>query len=317
MNKADLKKILIKHWNLQIVSLSDAPRQFVAKTFFVKTESKTYFCKVIDKPLFIEGVVNSLPALANIHNIGYDRINFPISTRNGDLFVKANETLIVLFNFIDAPQNYDYDNAVLGKTIAEIHKLSPQITTPIKHEQFEFKHANMFTKKLDQLSSEVGRDEIVTDLHKLMKANYSKIVSAYKKFQLVAKGCLNAELESVITHGDAPGNVLVKSPDDIFIVDWDDILFAPAERDLWFMADEQDFMSGYLNEIPGYMPNQIVLDYYLLNRYFNDLVEYWAEILGDFDEEHRKSNFKQLNKELFREDGWLHPMVEKSLSNSK
>lgn len=317
MNQANLKRILTKHWNLQITALTDAPRQFVAKTFFVKTENKTYFCKVIDKPLFIDGVVNSLPALVNIHDLGYTKINYPIPTVSNDLYVKEAGTLTVLFNFIDAPQNYDYDNTILGKTIAEIHKLSPQITTPIKHEQFEFKHASEFMDKLGQLSSEAGRDEISTNLHKLMNANYSTIVRAYKQFQIVAENCSNSELDSVITHGDAPGNVLVKSPDDIYIVDWDDILLAPAERDLWFMIDKQDFGDGYTTEIPEYNPNQVTLDYYLLSRYFNDMVEYWAEILGDFDEEHRRSNFKQLNKELFSEDGWLHPMVEKFLGNSK
>lgn len=317
MNQASLKKILTKHWNLHITSLTDVPRQFVAKTFFVKTENKTYFCKIIDKPLFIDGVVNSLPALVSIHGLGYTRINYPIPTANNDLFIKEDGTLIVLFNFIDAPQNYDYDNAILGKTIAEIHKLSPQITTPIKHEQFEFKHAGIFMKKLDQLSSEAGQDEIATDLHKLIKANYSTIVSAYKQFQIVVENCSNAELDIVVTHGDAPGNVLVKSPDDIYIIDWDDILLAPAERDLWFMIDKQDFMDGYTREIPEYKPNQVALDYYLLSRYFNDMVEYWAEILGDFNEEHKKSNLRQLNKELFSEDGWLHPMIEEFLNRSK
>ncbi len=317
MNHSNLNRILVIHWNLQITALTDAPRQFVAETFFVKTEDQTFFCKVIDKPLFIDGVITSLPALANIHDLGYSKINYPIPTVGGDLFVKEGGTLIVLFNFIDAPQNYEYDNTILGKTIAEIHKLSPQITTPIKHEQFEFKHASVFMNKLDQLSSEAGRDEIATNLHKLMNANYSTIVRAYKQFQIVAENCSNSELDCVITHGDAPGNVLVKSPDDIYIVDWDDILLAPAERDLWFMIDKQDFVNGYTREIPEYNPNQVALDYYLLNRYFNDMVEYWAETLGDFDEEHRRSNFEQLNKELFSKYGWLYPMIEEFLNRSK
>ncbi len=317
MTNNNLIKLLSTRYNLHAKDISNAPRQFVAETFFVKTEDQTFFCKVIDKPLFIDGVISSLPALADIHDLGYSKINYPIPTASDDLFVKEGGTLIVLFNFIDAPQNYDYDNAVLGKTLAEIHKLSPQITAPIKREQFEFKHANVFIKKLDQLSSEAGRDEIATDLHKLMKGNYSTIVRAYKQFQIVAENCSNAELDTVVTHGDAPGNVLVKSPDDIYIVDWDDILLAPAERDLWFMIDKQDFVDGYTREIPEYNPNQVALDYYLLSRYFNDMVEYWAEILGDFDEEHRKSNLKQLNKELFSEDGWLHPMIEEFLNRSK
>ncbi len=317
MNQNQLKKLLATHYNLRVTDIIDAPRQFVAETFFVNTENQTFFCKVIDKPFFIDVVISSLPALANIQDLGYSKINYPIPTASGDLFVKESGTLIVLFNFIDAPQNYDYDNAILGKTIAEIHQLTPKITAPINHEQFVFKHADIYREKLDQISTEDGRDEIAAELQKLMKTNYSTIVSAYKQFQIVAKNCSNTELDNVVTHGDAPGNVLVKSPNDIYIVDWDDILLAPAERDLWFMIDKQDFVDGYRREISGFKSSQIALDYYLLSRYFNDMVEYWTEILGDFTEEHRRSNFKQLSKELFSEDGWLHPMVEEFLSRSK
>lgn len=317
MTTNNLAKLLSTHYNLHVTEISDAPRQFVAETFFVKTEDQTFFCKVMDKPLFIDGVVRSLPALADIHDLGFSKINYPISTASGDLFVKDGGTLIVLFNFIDAPQNYEYDNAILGKTIAEIHQLSPQITAPINHEQYVFKHAEMFMDKLDQISGEVGRDDIAQDLQRLMEVNYSTIVKAYKQFKLITRDCLNAKLEFVVTHGDAPGNVLVKAPNDIYIVDWDDILLAPAERDLWFMIDKPDFVDGYTKEIPEYKPNQMALDYYLLSRYFNDMVEYWAEISGEFTEEHRRSNLKQLDKELFSEDGWLHPMVEEYLRRSK
>lgn len=308
-----LKQILTDYYALDVTTVVVAPRQFVAETFFVKTEDVTYLCKVINKPLFIDNVISSLPALADIHNLGYSKINYPIPTSNGDLFVREGTTLVVLFNYIDAPQSYDYDNAVLGKTIAEIHQLSPQMTAPIKHEQFVFEHAEMFMDKLDQISDEVGRDEIANDLHQLMKTNYSKIVNAYKKFQIVAKDCSSAVLDFVVTHGDAPGNVLVKAPDDIYIVDWDDILLAPAERDLWFLLEDQDFIEGYKTTIPHYIPTQVLLDYYLLSRYFNDMVEFWEEILGNFSAPHRAKNLEQLNHDLLSKDGWLFPQIQNLL----
>ncbi len=83
MIHSKLNKLLSHHYNLRVESIVDAPRQFVAETFFIKTDSNTFFCKVVEKPLFINGIVDSLPALANIHELGYKKINYPIPTTNG------------------------------------------------------------------------------------------------------------------------------------------------------------------------------------------------------------------------------------------
>ena len=36
------------------------------------------------------------------------------------------------------------------------------------------------------------------------------------------------DIEFVITHGDGPGNILKDASGEIYLVDWDDVLLAPA-----------------------------------------------------------------------------------------
>lgn len=314
--KINLQQVLATNYDLNIDSIVDAPRQFVAETFIVNTKDQgKYFCKVIDKKLFIDGVIASLPALVSIHELGFDRINYPIPSKSSDLYVYENDNLVVLFNYINAPQNYDYDNYVLGQTLAQVHKLTSKVRVPIPKESFKYKHLNIFEDRLQEIISFKNSDGINNNLSNLLNERQKEILDFYKKFLQVAEACQNKKYQLFITHGDSPGNILVKSPKDIYIVDWDDILLAPVERDLWFLKTNQDFMSGYRSVFPEFTFDERLTNYYILSRYFNDLIEYWTEITGQFDFDHRISNFEQMRKELFEESGWLYPVVREKIKH--
>ena len=51
-----------------------------------------------------------------------------------------------------------------------------------------------------------------------------------------ADGCASDQSGFVLTHGDAGGNLMTASDGRHFIVDWDDPLLAPPERDAWCMC---------------------------------------------------------------------------------
>jgi hypothetical protein len=124
----NLVNILEGNYNLNISSITNAPRQFVASTFFIETTHKKYFCKVIDKTRFIPRIIKSLPPLENLHQLGCAKIAHPIPTISGELHLTDGDILIVLFNYINAPPNYTYDNFVFGQTLAEIHALTAQLS---------------------------------------------------------------------------------------------------------------------------------------------------------------------------------------------
>jgi thiamine kinase-like enzyme len=98
--------------------------------------------------------------------------------------------------------------------------------------------------------------KIVSSLRKVLREHESEIHHYYKALQKLMVLCKQQQFEMVITHGDAGGNVLVKSPTDLYIVDWDEILLAPRERDLWVSDGNADFIKGYKSIFPGYRPNE-------------------------------------------------------------
>lgn len=300
------------HYGFADFEVFPAPRQFVAETYIIAVDANTaYFCKIIDKPIFIEQIIKSLPALNAIHQLKFDRVNYPIPTQSGSFHFMVDRSLVVLFNYIDAPQSYEYSLMTFGDLTGQIHRLSKKINTPMPIERFKFIYQDDFEYGYRDTIHEASDDPVIEDFRLLVRHYHDGLMRYYAHYHRLAERCRKIDFEYVITHGDAPGNVLMKSPTDIYIIDWDEILLAPPERDLWFLEDEPDFLAGYRQIYPRFRMNPVARDFSILHYYFNSLVHYLREIILPHDEAHRRHNIESLANYLDPQTSWITPSLEK------
>ena len=305
-----IQKLITDKYGFNIRQITDAPRQFVAETYIIETVDNTkYFCKIITKPLFIQPVIQSLPVLRQLHQSGLDRINYPLPTTSDELYVYSNETLVVIFNYIDALQSYEYNFYAFGALIAQMHNIKLNENVVVPKENFKYQYQGKFENELSQILSYVGDDEINKALKTVIEKYVLEIRDDYTKFLKLSDEIKLQNWNFVITHGDPGGNVLVKSPTDLYLIDWDNILLSCPERDTWFFQNEPEFIKGYQSIFPNYKVNQKLSHYFTYKRYFEDLIEYFAEITGDHSLEHRKKNLDGLKNDCF--EGWLRPAIRK------
>jgi len=146
-------------------------------------------------------------------------------------------------------------------------------------------------------------------LKSLIKKYLSELEFDYKKFQDIASAISKLNHKMVVTHGDAPGNVLIKNSRNIYIVDWDEITLSPPERDVCFLDDDEKFMRGYRKVFPDFEVNEELKLYFMYLRYFDDIVEYFDEIFPIHEYKNRIKNFNELRHDCF--EGWLRPAIRK------
>ena len=83
------------------------------------------------------------------------------------------------------------------------------------------------------------------------------------------------DLDLVITHYDAPGNVMIEPDGRLVLVDWDELLLAPRERDTWSHLVDPDqaprFLARYRRTVPDYEPDIDAVRHYLLKWYFEEI----------------------------------------------
>lgn len=306
----NIKETIEKRYQIQLNNIMPGPRQFVAETYiFEDQKGQKYFSKLIRYTKYTDRTIQSLPVLEQLYESGITDINYPIKTRSGELFVLDGETLIILFNFIDATQTFGYDNRKLGTLIAEIHAKSKEISSNIPKEDFLLLYKEDFEQSFGSALNPLKTDKYIDEMHKILQGYKDEIRADWKNFANIIQKCRDISFDFVLTHGDAPGNVLVDKEQNIYLIDWDTILLAPAERDTWFLAESDEFMSVYKAFYPQYEMNLLAYKFYLYNRYFEDMLGFIDEVLSDKSDEHREKNLNDLKKDCF--DKWLRPLIRK------
>jgi len=167
-----------------------------------------------------------------------------------------------------------------GALLARVHAVPPLASLPRETHTHGAQAALM--RSVDEAVREPARDPLVAALAELWDAGRSAALVA--RADALAREVTGAPY--VVCHG-APhaGNVLVAG-DDVWLVDWDDALLAPPERDLMLVlagvsdwapmadGDEEAFLAGY-----GAEPDATRLAYYLCVRAMEDAGGFAADVL--------------------------------------
>lgn len=303
------KKAIENYYDLKILKCTTAARQFVAETYLIEdTKGNQYFCKLVDKPLFIPGIIKTLPVVEEMHSKGIDRICYPIRGAEG-LYFFVDSTLVVLFNYIPASQSFDYNPFTLGKLLAEIHLITPKITIQDPKEEFEFTNQSLFDEQFEGVLASKSSDPVIQEFKKLLHLHEDEVRHFKALFQRLCKLCKEEADTRVLTHGDAATNVLVKSSDDIYIIDWDEMRLAPAERDLWMSDERPGFMEGYKSIRPDFSVNKNMRSFCILQYYFESMLYKFAEILKETADSDSRLKWVQKLAQG-RMAGWRLPKME-------
>ena len=88
-------------------------------------------------------------------------------------------------------------------------------------------------------------------------------------------------LEFVNCHGEpSPGNVLSSDNDEVHLLDWDDPIFAPKEKDLlFFKGNEEPVMKGYSAFSKDTIIDRDALEFYGHMWNLGEIADYGAKLL--------------------------------------
>jgi spectinomycin phosphotransferase len=212
----------------------------------------------------------------------------PLPTKEQKLWVSVEDFVLIMYPFVigNEAMNIGMTDAQwteFGSTLKRIHrtKLSSDISEYVRQESFVPKWSSFAKKLHQQVNKQNYNDPYQKELATFWKENNETIQTLVERTEMIGRHLQQTDLEFVLCHADIhTANILITPEQELFIVDWDDTLLAPKERDLMFVLgedsirtrEEQMFFDGYGNvEI-----NQLALAYY---RY-----EWCVQEIGDFGE---------------------------------
>jgi spectinomycin phosphotransferase len=260
--------------------------------------------------------LNSLPVLEELRMLGIDTVSCPVRTRAGHRSVKLRERPMIVFDFVEGRSSraLDYDFTAYVRLLARIHQATMLVKATVPREEFRLPWA----AKLEGFFARAIRDSPSTppqvETQRLMQRHHAQIERDWTMLASLAATCPRATWTPRITHGDGLGdNVIVGNDARLYLVDWDALLLAPAERDTWFFLNDEEqatsFLHLYREAFPHYRPDPLMYRFYLFIRFFEDLLGYLVNIVESCSLEEQRWNLAELEQTCFQ---WLWPPMHRS-----
>lgn len=237
----------------------------------------------------------SVTILALLQASGIQQIIPPIKTIDGELTQHINNFTLTVYPFVDGQNGFCYNLTddqwvTLGKVLRQVHEFDvpSSIKDQIRKEIYSPKWRET-VRSLDVYidGNLTDGDETTIKLQAFMKEHRTVIHRLVDRAEFLNQKIQKQLPEFVLCHSDIHGgNVLLDENGAIYIVDWDEPIMAPKERDLMFIGggvanvwnnphEEEFFYKGY-----GKVNiNRIILAYYRHERIVEDIAEYGQALL--------------------------------------
>jgi spectinomycin phosphotransferase len=279
----------------------------------VAQDDTAYFLK-LRRGTFDEITV-SVPHFLQAQGIG--AIIAPLETTTGQLWARLGEFKMILYPFVAGQNGYhaslsDAQWVKFGAALRRIHivPLPPTLARLIPGETFSPEWREMVKTFQAQVEEKDYPDPTAARLAAFMRDKREEIhrlVARTETLGLALQGWPHtrgtpAGWEQVLCHTDIhPGNLLLGANDALYIVDWDNPVLAPRERDLMLIGGCHTWKGARETALfyQGYGPAEIdptALAYYRYERIIQDIAAYCQQLLlssaGGEDREQSFTYFK-------------------------
>ncbi len=284
----DEEKIIMalnQNYLIQVKTLEFLPVGNDASAFSYRVETRNenvYFLKI--KKNFSNFAVLYIPQF--LKDAGIEQVITPLRTKTKKLMAEMDGLGLILYPFITGKEAIevgmsDSQWTEFGSVLKRIHltELPSDISQYVRQETFIPKWSSLAKLLHEQINTRNYDDPDQKQLALFWKKHSEIIQILIGRAEMIGKRLQQTDLEFILCHADIhAANILLTQEQNMFIVDWDEVLLAPKERDLMFVLgeetirtrEEQLFFDGY-GEVEI---NQLALAYY---RY-----EWCVQEIGDY-----------------------------------
>ena len=279
---------LRNEYNLSIETILFLPLGVDMDTAVYRVTTKdgsNYFVKV-RKGNFHEASV-TIPSFLSA--LGIKEVIPPLANHTGQLWARIDPFKVILYPFVEGQAGLDIKMSpqqwlLFGAALRRIHttEIPTHLRRGIQKDDFSSRWREAVKMHLERAENEVFHSYIKVEAANFLLSKTDEILAIVKRVDQLAQMLLEQHPEFILCHSDLHGwNLLIDRQGQLYIVDWDWLLFAPKERDLMFIGgghgdsgyapqeEEAMFYQGYGQT----KVNQDAIAYYRYDRMLNDLAE--------------------------------------------
>ncbi|HEY6286510.1 MAG TPA: aminoglycoside phosphotransferase family protein [Ktedonobacteraceae bacterium] len=287
-----LRACLQDQYDLILVTLEFLPLglDYHAGVYRLVSEQGTpYLLKVTSRPLYEPGCL--VPRFLNDQGIA--SVVAPVPTGSGALWTRVEEWTVIVYPFIDGDTSWtgmtDEQWKELGTIFQRIHQvqLSPEGFESLRKETFDPTEYARWVRSFETQHAQTLGEGSASEraLRSCWMAQWPTIHTVVTSLEKLAGALQSRALPYVICHADLhPANLLRDHPGHVFVIDWDEVMLAPKERDFLFVKEssaDSEALPGAPAFFQGYGQTEIdwvALTYYRYERVVQDLIACAQEV---------------------------------------
>ncbi len=294
LSDGDLERVVERAWGVTVASLNYSPVGF-GSHHWVATDSEgnRQFLTVdelaSDSRIGDEISVHGLrlrPALAaaiDLRAFGCSFVVAPIATKDDDPFVRFDGYAVALYPLIEGDSfafeesfgQADRDQVL--ELITQLHRVSIDAIRSPATDGFVIPWLEQLDQPWHYDDGSGPKGPYAAIASQLLIDNEAGIKRLIARYRALVARYLSDSGPAVITHGEIhPGNVMMTSK-GWMIIDWDTVMLAPPERDLWRLAQGGGSVFRAYEEATGMTPRQWLIDLYGLRWDLAEIASFAAE----------------------------------------
>lgn len=269
-----------------------------ASAFRVHSEQRAYFLKLR------KGIANqaSLMVPHHLRMSGIDSVVAPLAAMSGALFAELGEYSLIFYPWIDGESKWGKTLSprqwrAWGTIMGAIHRteVTESLYALVPHEQFGSRWLSRL-EKVERAAARVYQPhDYATQMAKLWRLKTAEIEQALQRYLTLGAQLRAGGHANVICHADIhAANIIVDSADAIHIVDWDEVVLAPKERDLmFFLADghPHEAVSAFQDGYGDCRADKTGLAYYRYDWALQEFCDYGERVLLSSELSNRELQF--------------------------
>ena len=251
----------------------------------------TYFLK-LRSGVFDETSV-ALPKF--LHDQGISQIIPPLPSLTGQLWSNLDTFRVILYPYVAGSSGFegrmlDSHWQEFGAALQRMHttEVPAVLKDRLRREAFSPRWRRTVEKWLGRVQADRFHDPVAVKMAAFLVSKRPEILDLVRRAEQLGQALVDQTPPFVLCHSDIhAGNVLLAKDGAFYIVDWDDPILAPKERDLMFIGagiggvwntarEEALFYYGY-----GHADiNPFALAYYRYERIVEDIAVYCEQVFG-------------------------------------
>lgn len=245
---------------------------------------------------------------------GIEHIVAPIKTIEDGLSASIEEFSLILYPLIDGTSAWDLTLTDSqwrnwGEIMRRIHDvpISTELAEVLPRETFVCKWEEMFNRVNKLVYTQEFDNPIQQQTAILWKQKQAVIDQSYRRLVGLGRQLQTQDHAFMICHADIhQANIMIDKQGQIQIVDWDEVIIAPRERDLMFFVEDghdSNTVNAFLQGYGDVEINQTALTYYRYDWVVQEYSDYGERVFfsDELSENEKRASFEEF-KQLFDPD---------------